>query len=77
MRNGFLGAIFGTALFALATQASATVVTFDAVLSGTSEIPANASFGTGFARLSQLFTMNVSNLHRFVQRNNSRTSIAV
>jgi hypothetical protein len=63
MRNGFLGIIFGTALLALATQASATVMTFDAVLSGTSEIPANASPGTGFAQVivdDSLFTMSVS-----------------
>jgi hypothetical protein len=63
MRNGFLGIIFGTALFALATHASATVMIFDAVLSGTSEIPANASPGTGFAQVivdDNLFTMNVS-----------------
>jgi hypothetical protein len=63
MRNGFIGIIFGTALFALATQASATILTFDAVLSGTSEIPANASPGTGFAQVivdDSLFTMSVS-----------------
>jgi hypothetical protein len=63
MRNGFLGIIFGTALLALATQASATVMTFDAVLSGTSEIPANASPGTGIAQVivdDSLFTMSVS-----------------
>jgi hypothetical protein len=62
MRNGLLGIVIGTALFALATQASATAMTFDAVLSGTSEIPANPSPATGFGQVTiddTLFTLNV------------------
>jgi hypothetical protein len=47
--NGFLRFSFGAALCVLATQASAAILTYDAVLSGSSEFPAVASPGTGFA----------------------------
>src|ERR1700687_1704340 len=63
MKNGFLGSIVGVALCALATQASASVLTFDAVLSGAAESPANASPGTGFAQVivdDSFFTMTVN-----------------
>jgi CHRD domain/PEP-CTERM motif len=49
MMNGFLRFIFGAALCALATQASASIVIYDATLLGPSESPPNASPGTGFA----------------------------
>ena len=63
MKTGFLGSIVGVALCALATQASASVLTFDAVLSGSAESPANASPGTGFAQVfvdDSFFTMTVN-----------------
>jgi hypothetical protein len=63
MKNGLLGIISGAALCMLATGTSAAILTFDAVLSGSSEIPANVSPGTGFATVivdDSLFTMSVS-----------------
>jgi hypothetical protein len=48
MINGFLRFIFGAALCALATQASASIVIYDATL-GNFESPATGSSGTGFA----------------------------
>jgi hypothetical protein len=52
MKNGFLRFIFGAALCALATQASAAILIYDATLSGPSESPPNASPGTGFAEVT-------------------------
>jgi hypothetical protein len=52
MKNGFLRLISGAALCALATQASASIVIYDATLLGSSESPANASPGTGFAQVT-------------------------
>jgi hypothetical protein len=52
MKNGFLRFIFGAALCALATQASAAILIYEATLSGPSESPSNASPGTGFAEVT-------------------------
>jgi hypothetical protein len=63
MKNGFLAVISGAVLCVLATQASAAIFTFDAILSGPAENPPNASLGTGFAQVivdDNAFTMNVS-----------------
>src|SRR5260370_24406193 len=49
MNNGFLRFISVAALCALATQASAASLIYDAALSGPAESPPNASPGTGFA----------------------------
>jgi hypothetical protein len=46
-----IGLIAGLALSIFATQASAAILTFDAILSGTSESPPNSSPGTGFAEV--------------------------
>jgi hypothetical protein len=51
MKNGLLGFISAAALCLAATQASASIVTYDAVLLGPSEAPPNASPGTGFAEI--------------------------
>jgi hypothetical protein len=47
----FLRFIFGAAFCIFATQASATILIYDATLSGPSESPSNASPGTGFAEV--------------------------
>jgi hypothetical protein len=51
MMNGFLRFIFGAALCLLATQASASIVIYDATL-GNFESPATGSPGTGFAQVT-------------------------
>ena len=52
MKNGFLRFISAAAFCALATQASAAILIYDATLLGSSESPANASPGTGFAQVT-------------------------
>ncbi len=52
MKNGFLRFISVAALCALATQASAAILIYDAALSGPTESPPNASPGTGFAEVT-------------------------
>src|SRR5258707_13958451 len=52
MNNGFLRFISVAALCALATQASAAILIYDATLSGPAESPPNASPGTGFAEVT-------------------------
>jgi hypothetical protein len=51
MRNGFLRLILGAALCALATQASAAILIYDAAL-GNFESPSTGSPGTGFAQVT-------------------------
>ena len=51
MKNGFLQLILGAALCALATQASAAILIFDAAL-GNFESPPTGSPGTGFAQVT-------------------------
>ena len=63
MKNGVLGFISAAALCLVATQSSASIVTYDAVLLGPSESPPNASPGTGFAEIvvdDVLLTMRVT-----------------
>jgi hypothetical protein len=58
-----IGLIAGLALSIFATQASAAILTFDAILSGTSESPPNSSPGTGTASAiidTVLKTLNVN-----------------
>lgn len=50
MKNGFLRIISGAALCVLATQASASIVVYDATL-GNFENPPTGSAGTGFAEV--------------------------
>src|SRR5260370_21499736 len=52
MNNGFLRFISVAALCALATQASAAILIYDAALSGPAESPPNVSPGTGFAEVT-------------------------
>ena len=52
MKNGFLLLISGAALCALATQASAAILIYDASLTGPAESPPNVSPGTGFAEVT-------------------------
>jgi CHRD domain/PEP-CTERM motif len=52
MKNGFLRLILGAVLCALATQASAAILIYDAALSGPAESPPNVSPGTGFAEVT-------------------------
>ena len=52
MNNGFLRFISVAALCALATQASAAILIYDAALSGPAESPPNASPGIGFAEVT-------------------------
>jgi hypothetical protein len=51
MKNGFLRIISGAALCVLATQASASIVIYDATL-GNFENPPTGSLGTGFAEVT-------------------------
>jgi len=51
MKNGFLRLILGAALCALATQASAAILIYDAEL-GNFESPPTGSPGTGFAQVT-------------------------
>jgi hypothetical protein len=51
MKNGFLRLILGAALCALATQASAAILIYDAAL-GNFESPPTGSPGTGFAQVT-------------------------
>jgi hypothetical protein len=51
MKNGFLRFISGVAMCVLATQASASILTYDATLSGPAESPPNASLGVGTAEV--------------------------
>jgi hypothetical protein len=62
MKNGFLRIISGAALCVLATQASASIVIYDATL-GNFESPPTGSPGTGFAQITidnVADTMNVN-----------------
>ena len=52
MKNGLLRFISAAAFCALATQASAAILIYDAALSGPTESPPNASPGTGFAEVT-------------------------
>jgi hypothetical protein len=52
MKNGFLRFISVAALCALATQASAAILIYDASLTGPAESPPNVSPGTGFAEVT-------------------------
>ena len=58
-----IGLIAGLALSIFATQASAAIFTFDAILSGISESPPNASPGTGTASATIDTVLNTLNVN--------------
>jgi hypothetical protein len=58
-----IGLIAGLALSIFATQASAAIFTFDAILSGASESPPNASPGTGTASATIDTVLNTLNVN--------------